>query len=614
MRDTLLHTFAMQRRARANLHALHELAAGGAAVDQALTWAQWADASDAVAGALIAGGLRPGERVAILAGNRLAWPVADIGILLAGGVSVGIYPTSSAAQLRTILLDSGATTLIVDTAAQLEKAREAVRGLEAPRIVHGAADWVAGRNPAEPSAARPGLVDGEITWAAWLAGGRRALADDSIRAQAASRVDAVQPDDVAILIYTSGSTGEPKGAQLSHRYLLASAESIRETLGMTAHDRGLSFLPFCHAAERVFGMCTRVLCGAPAGLVVDGGKLWDAARAYNPTIVGGVPRMFEKLHDAFVAADAAARAGGGGADTWARAVRAGQARAVARRAGDPNAQQVADLVWLQDGGPVREWVAGWLGASLRVASSGGATLPRATAEGLDAIGVTVLGAYGLTEHLCVAFQRPGCYDLETSGPPMPGTEIRIADDGEIQVRRGPLTFAGYHGRPEAADEAFTPDGLWLRTGDLGTMQDGRLVVTGRLKELIALSAGKKVAPIAIEARLVAEPWIAQAVCYGEGRRYLTALLTLRRDVVERWALEQQLSGDFASLVAHPAVRAEVEAAVGRVNAQVSTPEQVRRFVVLARELSLEDGELTPTLKIRRSTVVERHHALLEALY
>jgi len=613
MRDTILAAFAAQRRDRAQQAALDALAVGGAMPAACLTWAEWGAAADYVAGALLAMGLQRGERVVILAGNSLLWPVADVGVLLAGGVSVGAYPTCSAVQLRSLLADSGARVLIVDTEAQHGKARDAVRTLpDPPLVVHGG--WMGERrSEATAPAAQPG---NETCWTAWLADGAAALERADVRRELEARTADAGPDDVAVLIYTSGSTGEPKGACLTHRYLLSSAAAIRDTLAVTAADRYLAFLPFCHAAERVFGHYTRILTGATAGLVLDHGRVWDAARAFRPTVLGGVPRLFEKLHDALLTADAAARANPAHAAAWSRATEAGARRAVVRRAAtaDPREHEVAELLWLEHGAPLRAWAAEWVGDQLRVATSGGALLPIGVAEALDAAGITVLGAYGLTEHLCVAFHRPDAYDFTSAGAPMPGTELRIAADGEIQVRRSALTFAGYHGRPADTASAFTDDGEWLRTGDLGVLRDGRLAVTGRLKELIALSAGKKVAPLPIEERLVGEPWIAQAVCFGEGRRYLTALLTLRRDAVERWAVESGLAFDYAALLEHAEVRAQVQAMVDRVNAMVSTPERIRRFALLDRELTVQDGELTPTLKVRRAVVAERHHALLEALY
>jgi long-chain acyl-CoA synthetase len=262
-----------------------------------------------------------------------------------------------------------------------------------------------------------------------------------------------------------------------------------------------------------------------------------------------------------------------------------------------------------------ERVLSHVGGRVRIATSGGAKLPDEVGEYLEALGLTVLGAYGLTEHLCATMHRADRYNFDSAGVAMPGTRIRIAEDGEVLLQRSPLTFSGYHGRPEESRAAFDSTGEWLHTGDLGDIDPaGFLRITGRKKELIALSTGKKVAPLRIEAKLMSDPWISQAILLGEGRKYLVALLTLRREVVESWAGEHGLKHEYVGLLGDPAVIARVQAAVDEVNADFSGPEQIRRFHLLERELTLESGELTPTLKVRRTLVLERYHTEIEALY
>ncbi|HEX8243545.1 MAG TPA: AMP-binding protein, partial [Longimicrobium sp.] len=416
--------------------------------------------------------------------------------------------------------------------------------------------------------------------------------------------------DTAILIYTSGSTGEPKGAELPHRNLLASAESIIEALGLTERDTTLSFLPFCHAAERVFGLYTRVVCGMEAALVPDHTRVWEAARAYGPTLFGGLPRFYEKAFEALHAEHLASA--GEGRARWDRVIQLGTARSrlvQARRFVPPTLEQE----WREMGAPLFERARAFFGGRVRRATSGGAALPREVAEYLDALGITVLGAYGLTEHLCVAMNRPDAYRFDAAGPAMPGTEIRVAEDGEILVRRGSLSFGGYRGRPRATADAFTPDG-WLLTGDLGQLlDDGSLRVTGRKKELIALSTGKKVAPLPIEAALAQDPWIGQAMLYGEGQKFISALISLRPAMLRRWA-DGRSDAHGNGVVDHPELLTQVQAAVDRVNAGLSRTEQIRRFVVIGRELTAEDGELTPTLKLRRTVVAEKYRGELDALY
>jgi long-chain acyl-CoA synthetase len=349
-----------------------------------------------------------------------------------------------------------------------------------------------------------------------------------------------------------------------------------------------------------------------AALVEDHTRVWDAARAYGPTTFGGLPRFYEKAAEGLRAEQAAST--GELRARWDRTLALGAERSRLRQSGEP-VPEALDTEWTQIGAPVLARARAVFGGRMRLATSGGAALPEHVSGYLDALGVTVLGAYGLTEHLCVAFHRPDRPGFDSAGPPMPGTEIRIAADGEILVRRGPLTFAGYHGRPEETRAAFTPDGEWLLTGDLGVVSgDGCLRVTGRKKELIALSTGKKVAPLPIEALLCGEPWIAQAVVCGEGERFVSALLVLRRTALEAWARGAGRDPDDPALLEDPALMASVKADVERVNARLSRPEQVRRFAILARELSQDADELTPTLKLRRGVIAERYRGRLDELY
>jgi long-chain acyl-CoA synthetase len=596
MADTAVSVFLDRVRADGHRPALRLLAAGGAARDETLTWRQWAERSRAFAAALVAGGHRAGEHVAILAGNGLEWPVADLGVLMAGGVSAGIYPTNAPGQVRQVLSDCGAVVVIVDSAAQLAKVRAVRHELPELRTIVATE------------------ADGEMdvfSWAEWMAHGEAALGGiPEVAHTLAERTSAARPEDTAILIYTSGSTGEPKGAMLSHRAVLASAASIRDALGLHAGDRSLSFLPFCHSAERIFGMYTRIVTGMETGLVPDHARVWDAAEAFRPTLFGGLPRFYEKAAEALRAERAAA--GGDERLRWERTIFLGTERSRLRRAGQPVPRELEDE-WRTVGRPLIDRARGRFGGEVRLATSGGAALPLDVAELLDALGVTILGGYGLTEHLCTVFNRPGRYAFDSAGPPMPGTELRIAEDGEILIRRGALTFSGYHGRPRETRDAFTQDGGWLRTGDLGRMgEDGALRVRGRNKELIALSNGKKVAPLPIENALAEDPWIHQAMLYGEGRRFVSALLVVSRPALRSWAHEHAADADDPSVVHDPRLYATVQQAVDRINAGLSNPERVRRFALL--HLPFDGDDLTPTLKLRRAVIAERHRDRLEALY
>jgi long-chain acyl-CoA synthetase len=523
------------------------------------TWSEWYEASRKFAAALIDSGVQRGDRIAVLAANRPLWPIADLGALLAGVVSVGIYPTSASSQVIEMLADCEAKVLIVDSEEQVAKVLVGCDTL--PKLMHVVS--LAGEEP------------GVISWTDWLTSGERALANGNAIAPLETAARESKGTDIAVMIYTSGSTGRPKGAQISLDCLRASAASTRATLALTDRDSSLSFLPFSHAGERIFGLYTRIVVGMPVMIVSDITDVWQAAATYQPTLFGGLPRFYEKVSEALRIAEQ------NGADSDAR-------RAIVKQ---------------------------HFGGRLRVATSGGAALPVEVARHLENNGVAVLGAYGQTEHLCVAFHRPDGYDFESVGVPMPGTELRIAGDGEVLIRRSALTFSGYHGLPDETRDAFTDDGEWLYTGDLGVITDrGTLVISGRKKELIALSTGKKIAPLPIEAALTDGIWISHAMLYGEGHKFISALLWLGRPAAEAWAAEHRSDSSLEQLAGQSEIRAAAGAMVQKVNANLSRSEQIKEWVLLGSELTVAGGELTPTLKLRRKDVAARYGHLLEHFY
>ena len=540
---------AGQRGARV---AMRTVATSSGGIDSTMSWAEWKEQSLAFAAATLASEARSARSVAILAGNNFVWPVADIGTLLSGKMSVGIYPTSAPAQIEKMLADCGAGILVVDDPRHAEVIARMQPELGELRVIVRADDHA--------------IATKWISWRSWLEIGHVAMENDpTVRESIIRDATGIESRDPAIIIYTSGSTGNAKGAILSHECIQASAASIAETLGLRESDTTLSFLPYSHAAERIFGLYTRIECGIETALVDDHSRVWEVSAAFKPTVFGGLPRFYEKLYERILTGS-----GETALDT--------------------------------------------LGGNVRIATSGGAALPVRVAEELHRNGVSVLNAYGLTEHLCVAMNRPGDFDLDSVGSAMPGTDLMIAPDGEILVRRSELTFSGYNNLPDETRASFTDDGLWVRTGDLGSIDSrGRLRITGRKKELLVLSNGKMVAPLPIEARLRAHPWICHAVLHAEGMKFVSALIVLRREVVEGWARARGIADEFASLVRHPAIVEEVQKAVDDVNTTLSRAESIRRFFIIDRDFS-ETSELTPTHKVRRATVLERFAAELESLY
>ena len=563
----LVHQFVERARTDGDRIAFAVYPAGATRAQAELSWRDWNNSARAVGASLIAGGIAAGDRVAVLSRNRPLWPIADVAIQMTGAIGVGIYPTSAPVQIEALLIDCGARLIFVDSIAHARVVLDAATRLDRALTIVcdvSAMEWAAHTDV---------HVANVVRFDDWRNEGARTLvADRAAAEQLDARIAAVSLDDIAALIYTSGSTGEPKGACISHRYLAASAESIAATLTLTAADRTLAFLPYSHAAERVFGQCTRVLLGMTAALIEDPTDVFRVAQDFEPTFFGGLPRVFERL---FEAAE------------------------VARR----------------DGKDARTAIISRIGPRCRLATSGGAALPRHVGEFLQSLGLPIIGAYGQTEHLCVAMNRREQLRFDTVGPPMPGTEIRITSDGELLVRRTALTFDGYWQKPDESRAAFTEDGEWLITGDRAEQDsDGALRIVGRVKELIALSNGRKIAPLPIEAALTASPFIAHAVCHGEGRKYLVVLLSLRRDVVEAWARQERIGIAWPALAQHAALHERLQPAVDEVNATLARTDRIQSFAVTDREFTLEDGELTPTLKLMRNVIATRFTDIFDRMY
>jgi len=564
---------------------------------QGFSWARFEEEAHAFAAALVARGLTRGASVCVLMGNVPEWPVADTGTIAAGGVGVGLYPTSSPEQCLYIVEHSDAEFVLVDTAAQLAKILSVREGLPKVRVVISL----------DAEAAR-GAGPGVVSYEEFLSEGRANL--ESVRPVLRERAEGAGADDTAVMVYTSGTTGQPKGACLSHRYIINSVESLRETIPIYDTDTAFSYLPYCHVAERISGLYNRLYAGAPAHFVDDLSKLGEYMLEVRPTVFASLPRFFEKIHARVVAdlerlpADERRRFDDA-LSTGREVVRLGQEgrevpaelRSKYERAALPSLARVKD----------------YFGGRIRLATSGGAPLPNEIAEFFAAAGLPILQAYGLTENICVAFNRSENYRFGTVGPPMPGCEVRVAPDGEILVR-SEMMFSGYYKEPEKTAEVLR-DG-WLLTGDLGEQDaDGFLKITGRKKELIVLSTGKKVAPLLVENMLKEHHLVSQALVYGEGRSYLVALITLNPAEAAEYARREGLAGaSVAELARDGRVAALVGGIVESVNRRLSSSEQVKRFLILPRDFEAEREELTPTLKVRREVVTKNFRDELQGLY
>jgi long-chain acyl-CoA synthetase len=530
---------------------------------QDLTWSDYRAAALACAAALVEAGVRPGDRIGLLSENRVEWMIADLGILAAGGVTVSPHAALSARQIHFEMHHAGARRLFVSTTAQCDKVRQVrdeLPGLEGVVAFDAAAAGVPGE------AGSPGVE----SWDDFLRRGRQALARH--RAELARREAALGPSDLATIMYTSGTTGNPKGVMLSHGNILSNVAQCLEAEPVLPDDVALCWLPLSHIYARTCDFYEPVVAGMPVCLAESAETVVADIAEVHPTHISCVPRFYEKILASVSSPDPAV-----------------------------TSRRLRDL----------------FGPRIRVLGAGGAPLPRSIEQALRAAGLPILPGYGLTESAPVlSFNRTSRSKPGTAGMVLPGVEITIAPDGEV-LARGPNIMLGYWKNPEATAAAIT-DG-WLHTGDLGALDaDGFLTITGRKKELLVLSNGKKVVPTQVEGLLVADDCIDQAVVYGEGRHFLTALLVPHWDNLRR-ALAGGGRGvpDGAAddeLAGHPAVREELQTRVSARLADVAGYERVKKFLVLPRPFTVAAGELTVSLKTRRGVIFERHHAALEALY
>ena len=565
-----------------------------------LTWAQVHQQARELAAGFAALGLQPGERVALMLPNRTEHILADLGAVHAGGLGVTVYATLAPEQIAFVAGDCDARMAVLDGAGELARWEPVLAELPGLKtvIVRDAAACPAG--------------DRYLTWDALAALGKERYAADP--GVVAGRVAGITMDDPVALLYTSGTTGNPKGVLLTHRnvgYELACAQDM----GLIPdRARWVSYLPLAHIAERMFSIYLPIHTGIHVHFCPDTAQLVRVVGKVRPNGFFGVPRVWEKIRAGIEALltlepDEGKRAAVAQAmDTGRRYVQACQygrtmpAGLEAEFAG-------ADAAVLA---PIR----GLLGlGEAEVVSSAAAPLPPEVAAFFAGLGMKILDIYGMTETTgAFTTNRPEAFKLGTVGRPYPGMEVRIADDGEILVR-GPLTTPGYLNRPDLTADLIDADG-WLRTGDIGRLDDdGFLSVVDRKKELIITAGGENIAPAAIEGLLVAHPLIGQALAYGDRRKYVVALLTLDGEVAPAWARARGIdAGSLAGLAADPAVLAEVGAAVAAANERLARVQQVKQWRLLPVEWTAETEELTPTLKLRRRIVHAKYADVLDTLY
>ena len=537
-----------------------------------------------IAKGLIAAGVEPGDRVALLSRTRYEWTLVDYALWYVGAVAVPIYETSSAAQVEWLLTDSGATGIFVESAehrARLDPAQP-----PPPCLRHvwtlddGALD--------DLEDAGTGISDRELD----------------------RRREAVTPTSVATVIYTSGTTDHPRGCSLTHGNFMFEVDAALSALAGLFERRDSStllFLPLAHVFARVIQVGA-VKAGVRLGHAPDVKTLASELSTFEPTFLLAVPRVFEKLfNDA--SQDARINGRGGAFD---KAVATAIAYSKALEEGGPGLllrtrhALVDKLVYTR--------IRRALGGQCTQAISGGAPLGERLGHFYRGVGVQILEGYGLTETTAaVTVNRPGLVRVGSVGQPLAGTTVRVADDGELLVR-GPQVMRGYWENPQASDEVLSPEG-WLHTGDLGAIDDeGFVWITGRKKELLVTAGGKNVAPAPLEERIRAHPLVSQCLVLGDGRPFISALVTLEPAAAAQWAETHGRTAELAFLGDDPDVHREIQSAIDAANQSVSQAESVRRFAVLGRDWSEESGELTPSLKVRRSAVLHNYRQVVEDLY
>jgi long-chain acyl-CoA synthetase len=560
---------------------------------QQVSWKEMARRVRDAADGLASLGVKAGDRVSIVADTSCEWIIADVAIMSVGAITVPIYQSNPAHEVQYILHDAGASWVFVDHDHQVAKIREEKAKLPDLRgviVFYGTAE-----GPFEQS-----LAALEKAGAAWRAANPGAHA---------ARVAAVKSEDAASYLYTSGTTGNPKGVVLTHGAWTYEAEATAELRLVLPDDTVLLFLPMAHSFAKVieavwFGQ------GATAAFVESLEKIVDNASEIKPTVMPSVPRIFEKAYDAVLAKGMAAPGVKGwlfglamnGFDAWVDGKAKGmEVKTVGFRIGEK-------LVFPKLAAALSER----FGGRMRLFVSGGAPLSPKINWFFTLLGFTLLEGYGLTETSAGTFvNRIGKNKIGTVGPPVPGTQVKIAEDGEVLIKGGGV-MKEYYRRPEATAEVLK-DG-WLYTGDIGELDaDGYLKITDRKKDLIKTSGGKYIAPQNLENELKGDPLISQAVVHGDNRKFVVALITLSEENARRWATEQGIAEDEA-LHPHPKVRARIQQAVDALNSKQASYSSIKKFAILEFDFTQERGDLTPTLKVKRKVVTERHKKVLDAFY
>jgi long-chain acyl-CoA synthetase len=561
-----------------------------------LTWRETGDRVEKLAAGLLSLGVEPEQRIGIVSNTRVDWILADLAIMCAAGATTTVYPSTNSEDTAYILSDSECRVVFAEDHEQIAKL--VLHKNELPHVTKvvtfdGAtdSDWVI-----------------NLDDLAELGTAHLAEHPDAVERVAQS----ISPDALATLIYTSGTTGRPKGVRLKHRSWVYEGTAIQVQGTLDETDLQFLWLPMAHSFGKVL-LSTQLACGFATAIDGRVDKIVENLGVVKPTFMGAAPRIFEKAHGRIVTMQAAE--GGAKEKIFTQAFKVGLEVERLKREGKPVPltlkvqHRVFDKL-------VFSKVRDRFGGRVRFFISGAAALNRDIAEWFGAAGITILEGYGLTECSAGGFvNHPEDNRYGTVGPAIPGSEVKLGDGDEVLIR-GPHVMDGYHNLPEETAKALTEDG-WLRTGDKGSLDaDGFLTITGRIKDLFKTSGGKYIAPSGIESKFKAVcPYASQFMVFGDGHNYCVALVTLDPDAMEGWAAENGMAGSsYTELVRSEKVRAMVGEYVDQLNARLNRWETIKKWELLDHDLSIESGELTPSMKVKRNVVETNHQAIIDKLY
>lgn len=585
-----------------------------------VSWKQMADRVRRMAAGLCDAGVRCGDRVGLLANSRPEWCEADLAILTIGAISVPIYPSSTPEECAFILWNAGARAIVVENDQQLTKIREIQRdGLVLPEVEladHDRAQGVAPGQRVPVPIDLVVLIDGQgdggddlLTLPALLDRGRDRFKDHAAAMQEA--LETVGPDDTATIVYTSGTTGPPKGVVQTHGNHLAMCEMVNEEVGVfSPGDVDFLFLPLAHSFARLQEYAA-IYCGTTTAFAQSLDTVLTDIREARPHLIPSVPRVYEKIY-ARVQSQAQASPAKRRVFDWAVHVGTRISRLKQERRRVPVALAVQGRLAHR---LVFHKLHDLFGGRLKYLVSGGAPLSREVAEFFHAAGILVLEGCGLTETCpALTINRPSAFRFGSVGQKLSRVELRLAPDGEL-LAKGPNIAKGYYKRPRATAEAWDSDG-WFHTGDIAAIDaDGFVRIVDRKKELIITASGKNIAPQNVENLLKTSPYISQAMVFGDKRPYCVALVTLSPDEIAAWAGQRgKDTSDITRLVSDPDVRALIEAEIEARNQKLARYETVKRFAIVHPDFTVESGELTPSLKLKRRVVLQKHGDVIEALY